>query len=135
MTTYAFKDNGDGYYQVDVPDGQPMPDWTANLTPCAVQVVTPTVAQLISEFEQAVQNALDALAVSWNYESILSAASYANSTVTQFKNEALTLIAWRDQIWSACYAAEAAIQSGTQAMPASPTAFVATLPAAPARPT
>jgi len=81
-----------------------------------------------------VQAALDAQAVAWNYESILSAASYANSTVPQFQHEAAALIAWRDQVWQACYTAEAAIQAGTQPMPASPAAFVATLPAAPARP-
>jgi len=94
----------------------------------------PSAAQIIAQFETAVQAALDAQAVAWNYESILSAASYANSTVPQFQHEAAALIAWRDQVWQACYTAEAAIQAGTQPMPASPAAFVATLPAAPARP-
>jgi len=95
----------------------------------------PTAAQIIAQFETAVQDYLDTFAQTWNYESILSAASYANSTVAQFKNEALALIAWRDEVWSSCYAAEAAIQAGTQAMPASPAAFIATLPATPTKPT
>jgi len=34
MTTYAFKDATDGYYQVDVKDGDPLPAWTETLTPC-----------------------------------------------------------------------------------------------------
>ena len=95
---------------------------------------TPTTAQIIAEFEAAVQGYLDNFAQTWNYESILSAASYASSTVTQFKNEALALIAWRDAVWSACYAAEAAIKAGTQAMPVSTAAFIATLPVTPAKP-
>ena len=100
----------------------------------AIQNPPLTQAQIIASFEIAVQVYLDAQAAAWNYESVLSAASYANSTVTQFKNEALALIAWRDAVWSACYAAEAGIIAGTQPMPASAQAFIATLPAAPARP-
>lgn len=37
MAIHAFKDSGDGYYQVDVKDGEPFPAWTAGLTPCEVQ--------------------------------------------------------------------------------------------------
>lgn len=37
MAIYAFKDSGDGYYETDIPEGQPMPEWTAGLMPCAVQ--------------------------------------------------------------------------------------------------
>ncbi|MDE2105942.1 MAG: hypothetical protein KGL39_52455 [Patescibacteria group bacterium] len=94
----------------------------------------PTQAQIIASFEAAVQNWLDTTAQSWQYESILSAASYAASTVQKFKDEAAALIAWRDAVWNACYTAEAAIQAGTQAMPASTAAFIATLPQVPARP-
>ena len=57
-----------------------------------------------------------------------------NLCLVLVKNEALALIAWRDAVWSACYTAEAAIIAGTQPMPASAQAFIATLPAAPARP-
>jgi len=118
-----------------------LPSWPQGMTQAtaaqiaAIQNPAPTAAQLIATFEAAVQSYLDAFAATWNYESILSAASYAASTVTQFKNEALALLAWRDQVWQACYAAEAAIQAGTQAMPANPAAFVATLPSPPAKPT
>jgi hypothetical protein len=37
MMRYAFQDAADGYYEVDVPDGAPMPPWTASLTPCPLQ--------------------------------------------------------------------------------------------------
>lgn len=34
---YAFNDNADGYYEVDVPDGELLPLWTMTLTQCPVQ--------------------------------------------------------------------------------------------------
>lgn len=37
MTIRAFKDSDDGYYQIEVKDGEPLPEWTKALTPCAVQ--------------------------------------------------------------------------------------------------
>lgn len=100
----------------------------------AHQHPTPTLDQIVASYESAVQAHLDTFAGTWRYESILSAASYANSTVGQFKAEALALIAWRDAVWNSCYTTLSAVQAGTQAMPASPAAFIAILPAAPARP-
>ena len=41
MPIHAFKDDADGYYQVDAPEGEPLPGWTTKLTPCEV-LVTPT---------------------------------------------------------------------------------------------
>ena len=42
---YAFQDSGDGYYQVEIADGEPMPAWTEGLTPCPV--VQPVQVQSI----------------------------------------------------------------------------------------
>lgn len=39
MTIHAFKDGRDGYYQVDVPDGEEPPQWTKAFTPCEVVAV------------------------------------------------------------------------------------------------
>ena len=38
MTIKAFQDSGDGYYEVDIPDGQPAPAWVTakGLTPTPV---------------------------------------------------------------------------------------------------
>ena len=94
----------------------------------------PTQEQIVATYEASVQVELDTFAESWQYESILSAASYANSTVPQYRKEATALIAWRDQVWLACYATLAAVISGSQPAPASTTAFIASLPVAPARP-
>lgn len=53
MTIHAFTDNTDGYYQCDVPDGSPLPEWTEALTPCAVQelVVSVSVPAVVSRFQ------------------------------------------------------------------------------------
>lgn len=103
--------------------------WVSAPTPAAQLAAAKTV------YENAAQALLDATAQSWSYDSIISAASYANSGVPQFKAEALALIGWRDAVWQAAYALEAAVVKGTQALPASTTAFLALLPSAPARPT
>ncbi len=37
MITRAFKDDKDGYYQVQLEDGEELPEWTADMTECEVQ--------------------------------------------------------------------------------------------------
>lgn len=136
-----FKDAQNNLYWLDA--GADPAIWLPQCTPItdaeadairAAQTPAPTQAQIIASYEDAVQAHLDAFAATWRYESILSAASYANSTVAQFKAEALAMIAWRDAVWNSCYTTLAAVQAGTQPMPASPAAFIATLPMDPARP-
>src|SRR5690242_8980331 len=73
----------------------------------------PTTAQVIAQGELALQNALDAVAQSWGYDNLISAASYANSTVPQFKAEAEVLISWRDQTWLWGGTQRAMIEAGT----------------------
>ena len=53
MTIHAFNDAGDGYYQVDIPDGVPLPKWAEGLTQCAVQApaVVVSVPQVVSRFQ------------------------------------------------------------------------------------
>jgi hypothetical protein len=106
------------------PDGRPMAE-----TP-----PPPTVAEIIAEYLAAAQARLDAVAREWGYDSLISAASYVASSLPQFSAEAKALVTWRDVLWQAVYEIEAAVQSGAQAMPADAEAFVALLPAPPARP-
>ena len=129
--SYAIRKDGQGWRAVNSPD-----DVTGDETFSETQPLppTPSQAEIVSTYEVAVQASLDAVAASWQYESILSATSYANSTVPKFKSEALALIAWRDQVWAACYSAMADIEAGNMQLPVSPAAFIATLPAAPVRP-
>lgn len=93
-----------------------------------------TPAQIEEQYHGAVQAMLDAYAQSMRYDSMISMSTYVNSTNAQFKAESTAALAWRDAVWASCYATLAAVQAGTKAMPASPEAFIATLPAAPAQP-
>ena len=131
--SYAINSTSTGWRAINSQSDM-LPGEVFSATQPVLAVPAPTLDEIVSNFEGAVHAHLDAFAATWRYESILSAASYASSTVAQFKAESLALIAWRDQVWASCYATLAAVQNGTQAMPASPEAFVATLPAAPVRP-
>lgn len=92
-------------------------------------------AELIAQYEYAAQETLDSVAQSWGYDSLLSAASYVNSTVAQYKADAAALLAWRDTFWQSAYTLEASVTAGTQSLPATASAFIALLPPSPTRPT
>lgn len=103
-------------------------------TPVLADHPSPTLDQLISMYTNSVQSHLDSFANTWRYESILSAATYASSTIPQFQKEALALIEWRDVTWSECYSALDKIQSGAIPMPPSIESFISGLPAGPVLP-
>jgi hypothetical protein len=89
-------------------------------------------AQMLLAATEAIQNMLDALAVSWGYTDITSAATFLNSVVPQFKAEAIALTNWRDNVW----AQAGAIQALPQAQqPNTIASLLALLPAAPSKPT
>lgn len=83
----------------------------------------PTIA-----YVNAVQARLDAEARTRRYDSILSACTYATSTVAKFRAEGQACVDWRDAVWSQCYALLAQVQSGATPAP-TVEALVASLPA------
>lgn len=105
-----------------------------NFAAPASQTPVPTQAEVIATYSAALQGVLDSYAQSWGYDSIVSAASYAASTVDKFKNEAAALIGWRDATWSWAESFEAQVEAGTATLPTDVTAFLALMPAQPARP-
>jgi hypothetical protein len=80
----------------------------------------------------AIQAALDAGAQQWNYDSIVSAASYATSTNKQYAADATALIGWRDASWAwyipliPTITATTVVATFMQGMPAQPTQPVVT---------
>lgn len=98
---------------------------TAGRLLIADAVATPLT---VADFASAVEGYIDAVARERSYSSAVSCASYVNSSVAQWAAEADAFITWRDQTWSAAFTALAAWEAGGDA-PASPDAFVATLPA------
>jgi hypothetical protein len=64
-----------------------------------------------------VQNRLDAFAKTRNYDSILSAATYATSIVPKFQQEGQYAVQVRDQTWQKLYELLEEVELGTRPMP------------------
>lgn len=90
----------------------------------------PTPAPLPTEndYVVAVQNLLDTTAQTRHYDGILSACTYAGSTVQKFHDEGVACLNWRDAVWAKCYDLLAQVQAGTLAQPTVPE-LLALLPA------
>lgn len=77
----------------------------------------------------ATQAMLDDFAKTRNYDSIMSAATYATSTVPKFAAEGQYAVDARDQTWSALYTLMGEVLAGTRPMP---TGFAEVAPLLPA---
>ena len=77
----------------------------------------PTPEQIIAQYDAAVQQRLDDFAKTRNYTNILSAATYATSTVPKFKAEGQYAVEARDATWAKCYEVLAAVEAGSRPMP------------------
>lgn len=71
--------------------------------PILVDPPAPTTEQIIARYERAVQRHLDDFANTRGYDSIMSAATYATSTVTEFAAEGQYAIEARDATWAKFY--------------------------------
>lgn len=58
-----------------------------------------TKKQAQDRLTPSITSAVNDGAIQWGYDSIESAASYINSTNSQYVAEARALIVWRDQVW------------------------------------
>lgn len=76
---------------------------------------TPDMLQ--QEILLATQERLDAFARTRNYDGILSAATYATSTIPQFAAEGQYAVEARDQTWAALYEMLAEVQAGARPIP------------------
>jgi hypothetical protein len=84
------------------------------------------VAALMASVAAEIQRRLNALAVAWGYDSMLSLVTYRESSIPQFSAEAEAGAAWRDAAWA--YAEAAKTTNPT------PEQFWAGFPATPTRP-
>ena len=76
-----------------------------------------TPEEIIAEFTAKIQARLDAFARTRGYDGILSAATYATSTVPKFKAEGQYAVEARDATWAKCYEILAAVEAGSRPMP------------------
>lgn len=74
---------------------------TAEITP---YVVEPTDEEVKNAIVIAVQELLDSTAQSRGYDNGFTCASYYNSSVSTFRDEAHAYVEWRDKVWQTCYA-------------------------------
>jgi hypothetical protein len=86
--------------------------------------VPPTVPQ----YTAAIQSMLDAKAQERHYDGILSACTYATSSVPSFAAEGQACVDWRDAVWSRSYELMAQVGAGTIPQPTI-AALLAMLPA------
>ena len=76
-----------------------------------------TKEQIIEEYQAAVQKRLDDFAQTRNYNGILSACTYAASTVARFKAEGQYCGNARDTTWAKCYEILDTVNSNSRPMP------------------
>jgi hypothetical protein len=80
-------------------------------------VPPPSAQEIIAQYTAAVQLRLDTFFQSRGYDGILSAATYATSSVLKFQAEGQYAVEARDATWAKCYEILAAVEGGTSPMP------------------
>lgn len=81
---------------------------------------SPPPIPTVKDYTDAVQKQLDDEARARNYDSILSACSYATSTNPRFSAEGQACVAWRDAVWAECYTILGLVQAGQRTPPTIP---------------
>lgn len=87
------------------------------------------INRIVELVRQHVQKLLDAFAQQRGYDGIVSAVSYANSSVQQFANEGQRALQKRDEAWTNMYAYIAEVKAGSKPVPKSVSEIEAELPA------
>jgi hypothetical protein len=88
----------------------------------AAAIAADTVEKLQTLQESIVkqtQDSLDTFAKTRNYDGILSASTYATSTIPKFQQEGQYALEARDQTWATLYEILAEVQAGTRPAPQS----------------
>ena len=74
-------------------------------------------AAMLDAFTTAIQAHLDSFARTRNYDGIMSAATYATSTIPRFKREGQYAVEARDTTWAKAYAILDDVMGGKRPMP------------------
>jgi hypothetical protein len=88
------------------------------LTQAEIEANATAAAQaIINQITIATQSRLDTFARTRNYDGILSACTYATSTITKFQVEGQYCVNMRDATWMVLYSIMDAVEAGTRPMP------------------
>ena len=98
-----------GYFTVE--------EWQAAHPAPKPEPYAPTPEEQLEAFTFAIQAHLDAFARTRNYDGIMSAATYATSTVPKFRAEGQYAVEARDATWANGYEIMGAVMSGARPMP------------------
>jgi len=74
-------------------------------------------AKTVRQYELAVQDHMDVVAGQRNYDSMLSAATYAASKNGRYGLEGKACVDWRDDVWDTCYAILSDVEAGNRTPP------------------
>lgn len=96
--------------------------------PILIDPPPPTTEQIIQGFVGSIQKHLDDFAKTRGYDGIMSACTYATSTVAKFKTEGQYCVQARDATWSMAYDLLDQVQTGEIDVPTEEEVF-AQLPA------
>ena len=117
-----FKDKTGGVHFLDDANFKHMlPQGCVEITDAEAEILQapppPSAQEIIAQYTTAVQRRLDTFFQSRGYDGILSAATYATSTVLKFQAEGQYAVEARDATWAKCYEILAAVEGGTSPMP------------------
>jgi hypothetical protein len=87
----------------------------------AAMVQAAHLAEVRAAYTAAVQAVMDREVQTRGYDSVLSACTYATSTVPKFQAEGQAVVAWRDACWNLGYQLLAEIEAGARTLPDIPT--------------
>lgn len=95
--------------------------WTHvwNVRPATEAEIAAAMQEIQTSIIANTQSRLDTFAQTRNYDGILSACTYATSTVPKFQVEGQYCVDARDQTWATLYQIMAEVQAGTRPMPRS----------------
>lgn len=130
MTTYQYINKEHTVVAIIDDDGVSRGSCLASTLPDGTQIGS--FEQSASEFSAAVvssvQKSLDDFAKTRNYDGILSACTYATSTVMKFAREGQYCVDIRDNTWATLYSLMAEVEAGTKPMPATVEEVLTLLP-------
>ena len=72
---------------------------------------------MLADYTGAIAGILDGRARERRYDNALSIATYVGSTNIKWASEAAAFVAWRDEIWTYCYAELDRMQAGEREQP------------------
>lgn len=93
------------------------PEEIAEIDARKAAAIAAATAETEARYSAAVQARLDAFARERGYDGILSACTYATSTVPRFAADAARAVSLRDETWDSCYTILAEVQAGTRPVP------------------